>query len=311
MYLKRLFLVAMVTCILAYATGLLLDYDFKKRWADLWFQKTDELLKTNTNYDIIFLGNSRMHFGINPFYIDSVTKLNSYNFGTGGADAQEIMMITSIYLQKHPTPSLTIISLDPGILAESEILKTRFQYLFYLNNDTINQYMSHAGFLTSMINIFPFTKYSFFDEYHRTSLFVKGNPYPVFDHNIYKGFLNIHQHINSKLPNPFNVDTAAKKLSGTSIMYFRKTVTALQQKGSKVILVWAPLRSSARNKYSQTKKSSDSLFNHIANEFHLKQFHFENDALYLDQFFVDDIHLNEPGTRIFSLNLADSIKSIY
>ena len=311
MYLKKLLIVCIITCAIAFAAGLLLDNVYKKRWHTLWFKKTDELVNPNSNYAIIFLGNSRVHFAINPYYIDSVTKLNSFNFGNGGADAQDIMLTSTMYLQHHKAPALVIISVDPGMIMENKIVQTRYHYLFYLNNDTVSKYMNQAGFLTALIKIFPFTKYSFFDEYNRTSLFVRGNPYPVFDHNIYKGFLNIHQTVNSRLPNPYNADTLSKKISETAILYFKNTLTLLQQKGNNVVFVWPPLRSNARNKKTDVTRSSDSIFSHLANEFHIKQFHFENDVLYNDEYFVDDIHFNEPGSRIYSINLGDSINSLY
>lgn len=311
MYLKRLLLVTIVAGSVAFAAGLLMDNIYKKRWDTLWFKKTDDLLKTNTNYDIIFLGNSRVHFGINPYYIDSVTKLNSYNFGFGGADAEEFLLTTTLYLQNHPAPKITILSLDAGALTENEILKTRYHYLFYLNNDSLKKFMNRAGFLTTLIKYFPFTKYSFFDEYNRTSLFVKGKTYPVFDHNIYKGFLNIHPSINSQPAALYNVKSGGDKISKAAIGYFKNTVSLLQQKGSRVVFIWPPVKSDSLNEGSSINKTADSLFNAIALQYGVTQFHFEKDSIYKDTYFVDAIHFNEPGTRIYSIKLADSIKSIY
>ena len=180
---------------------------------------------------------------------------------------RDIMITTTMYLQHHKPPELVIISLDPGMLAENKIIQSRYHYLFYLNNDTVSKYMKQTGFLTSLIKIFPLTKYSFFDEYNRTSLFVKGKPYPVFDHNIYKGFLNIHQITNSKLPNLYNTDTLSKAISHTAIQYLKTTITLLQLKGSKIIFVRPPVRSSARNKKTDITISSDSIFNQLTNYF--------------------------------------------
>ena len=49
----------------------------------------------------------------------------------------------------------------------------------------------------------------------------------------------------------------------------------------------------------------------IANDYHLKFLRFDKTKLYTDEYFVDEVHLNEPGTRIYSIQLADSIKSLY
>jgi len=311
MYSKRLFIVFIITCIAAYSTGKLLDHTYKKRWATLFFEKTDALVKDSTNYDIIFLGNSRVHFGINPFYVDSVTKLSSYNFANGGSDAEDILLTSSVYLQKHPAPKLAVISLDMGALNINESLKTCYHYLFYLDNDTINKYMKRAGYLTGLIKSLPFTKYSFFNEYNRTSLFIKGNQYPEFGHNIYKGFLNIHPHMNSKAVGLFNPRPASDRLWDTAIIYFRNAVAEFQQKGTTVVFVFPPERISSMTRQSLFRKTADSVFKSIADEYHLTQFHFENNPVFSDAYFVDDIHLNEPGSKIYSMQLSDSIKKIF
>lgn len=311
MYIKKLLIVCIITLTAAYATGLIFDHIYKERWSQLFFIKTDELTKGSTNYDILFFGNSRVHFGINPFYIDAATKLNSYNFGYGGADQEEIMLTSTLYLQQHKAPKLVIISLDMGSLLKNIILKTRFHYLFYLENDTINKHLQQAGFLTPLIKIFPFAKYSFFDEYNRTSLFVKGNQLPVFSHNIYKGFINIHQNIKTNAAGLYNVKTDSLKLWNNSIAYLRNTVVALQKAGSMVVFVSPPEKITSPNRKENFKKIADSIFTSIATDYHLNYLHFENDPSFTADYFVDDIHLNEPGTRIYSLQLADSIKKIY
>jgi len=310
MYIRRLFIVFIISIVAAFAAGMIFDNIYKKRWQTLFFEKTDELLKGKTNYDIIYLGNSRVHFAINPYYVDSVTKLNSYNFGFGGADAEEIMLTSNIYLNQHKAPKFVIISLDNGALLKNNILQTRFHYLYFLHNDTIKKHMNQAGFFTSLIKVFPFTKYSFFDEYNRTSLFVKGKSYPLFEHNIYKGFLNIHQHTHTKAIGIYNAEEESGEISDNAIAYFRNCITALQQKGSMVIFVSPPVRSSPAKKQNAFDKKADSIFSSLAIEFHLKHLHFEDDKIYENEYFVDDIHFNEPGSRLYSQNLGDSINLI-
>jgi hypothetical protein len=242
MYLKRLIIVTIISYLAASAIGLLLDQVYKKRWSALFFESTNELIKGNSNHDIIFIGNSRVHSGINPYYIDSITKLNSYNFGIGGAGAPDMLLTSTLYLQQHPAPKLVVLSLNLSTLLKNEILKTRYQYLFYLGNDTINKYMRQAGFLTNLVKLFPFLKYSFFDEYNRTSLFVKGNPYPVFDHNIYKGFININQYINGKAAGVYNSEKKTSNLWDSAIISLRNLVVKLQRAGCMIVFVSPPER---------------------------------------------------------------------
>lgn len=312
MYIKRLLIIAIATFPVSFLTGWVFDAHFKKRWSAVYFEKMDELIKGRNNYDIIFLGNSRVHFGINPYYVDSVTNLNSYNFGNGGADAQDILLTSHVYLQQHKPPKLVIISLDKASLGKKDILKTRFQYLFYLENDTIRKYMRLAGFPTPLIKALPFTKYSFFDEYNRTSIFVKGNPFPIFAHNIYKGFMNPHQYIKGKAAdNLYNTTPGLNSLWEPSIVYLRNTIVSLQHAGSTVILVSPPEKRNSLNRESSLKNNTDSIINIIAQAYHVRYLHFESTFENREEYFVDDIHLNEPGTKIYSMLLADSIKKIY
>ncbi len=309
MYLKKLLLVILLSLGLAYILGFGLDQVYKKRWSVLWFQKTDALINSSSYYDVIFLGNSRVHFAINPFYIDSVTGLRSYNFGSGGADTEEMLMTTKIYLSKHPSPKIVLISLDPGTLLDNRVLKSRYHYLFYLENDSLNRYMKDVGFPTYLIKIFPFLKYSFFDEYNRTSLFVKGKPYPSFDHNRYNGFLNIHQFLKANDQQVYNAQPVSTILSPGAVVDLENTIRLLQKINTAVIFIWPPLRSTARHKKIAIERKADSIFLNIADKFKLAQFNFENDSIYKDEYFVDDIHFNEPGARIYSRAIGDSIRS--
>ena len=311
MYFKRLIIVTVITYLVASGIGALLDQRFKKRWSALFFESTTELIKGSTNHDIIFIGNSRVHSGINPYYIDSVTKLNSYNFGIGGAGAADILLTSTLYLQQHPAPKLVVISLNLSTLLKNDILKTRYQYLFFLGNDTINKYMRQAGFLTTLVKIFPFLKYSFFDEYNRTSLFVKGKPYPVFDHNIYKGFININQHVNGKAEGVYNSEKQTANLWDSAIMSLKNVVVKLQRAGCMIVFVSPPKRSDSGSREDPLQKMADTIFAGIAANYQVKWLHFENDPMYTDEYFSDEIHLNEPGTKIYSKQLADSIKSLY
>ena len=64
-----------------------MDLRYRERWSSLFFNMTDELISSHTKYDMILLGNSRVHFGINPYYLDSASGFSAYNFANGGAGA--------------------------------------------------------------------------------------------------------------------------------------------------------------------------------------------------------------------------------
>src|SRR5205085_2179989 len=118
MYLRRLILVVTITVVAMFIIGKYFDYRYEKRWNWLYFEKINEAIFGKKNYDILFLGNSRIHTGINPYYVDSVTNLNSYNLAIGAGDEQEMKLLASVYLQHHTAPKFVVLGLDKTLLVK-------------------------------------------------------------------------------------------------------------------------------------------------------------------------------------------------
>jgi hypothetical protein len=198
MYLKRLIGVCLFSLAACYITGIYFDHRYRKNFATLFFNSTDTLLDQSKNYDIILLGNSRVHFGLNPYYIDSVTGSSSYNFAIGGSDAAMLSLNTSLYLDNHPAPAYAVIGSDISFLVDSRSIQSQYHYLFYLGNDTVFKKLRQYNPSLVLAKYLPFLKYSFFDEYNRGYIFKTKLEFEKFDHNIYKGFINPHRGDSTK-----------------------------------------------------------------------------------------------------------------
>lgn len=309
MFFKRLLIVSILIGLCAYLIGNIFDNLYKKRWSEFFFDKTEELVNGKTSYDIILLGNSKIHFGINPYYLDSVTKFNSYNFGYGGSDAEEMLLTTSVYLEHRKPPKLVIMCLEMYHFIKHNNLKTNYFNLYYLNDDSIQSKLNSIGYMTHTIKMFPFIKYSFFDEYNRTSIFIN-KEVPKFDHNIYKGFINIHRQLNT---NPIHLDLSevnTTKVSDESVENIKKIITIFQKAGSTVIIIDAPSKSTSSKNMNSYKHISDSLVHQMSNIFNVKYITFNN-LFHNDDYYPDAFHVNEQGSRIFSRSLGDSINKYF
>ena len=131
---KKISFIAIVIFISSIFAGKVLDHYYKKFWANP-FEKLDAIFKDSSIRDIIFIGDSRVHAGINPYYVDSITKLNTYNLGMGGASINEVCFLTESWLKNHKPPKLFIYSIGYGSILRSDInFKNPCYYLFYLNN---------------------------------------------------------------------------------------------------------------------------------------------------------------------------------
>jgi hypothetical protein len=311
MYLKKMIVVIMVAFAICFATGVYFDYKYKKNFATLFFDTTDTLLDTSKQYDLILLGNSRIHFGLNPFYIDSITNLSSYNFAVGGSNAEMLFLHTSLYLQNHPKPAYAVIGSDISFLQEGKAVKLHIPYLYYLRNDSF--YKQFKKFHTSffLAKHVPFLKYSFFDSYNRSFLFKEKKDFETFDHNIYKGFLNPHKsNIAPPLIN-FEIDDQPLITSQSSINLLRETILSLKNAGITIIVVSPPLNPKITIGKTRKFEYADSIFRKIALENKAIFLNAGDTSLYKKDFFTDDIHLNEPGTKVFSKELGMFVDSLH
>ena len=315
MYLKRLLVVVLLVVVLGFITGAFFDNRYRQRMQYYVFDKMDIATSKKQDFDIIYLGNSRIHSGINPYYVDSVTSLRSYNLAVGACDEEEMKLITTLYLQHHQRPAVAVIGVDNSMLVKYNILKERFPYLFYLKNDTVNYYMNRKGFPTRLIQYMPFFKYSFFDEYNRTAIFVSGKPIPRFEHNIYNGFVNISReaYVDSgsvTRTNPMGPRELpqAEKINDTAAATFKQTIGLLRSKGTRIIFLFPP----SRNKKSLKKDEEQPLhrfFLEYAATNSIPVMRADTSSIYSDKYFSDNFHLNEPGSRILSVQVGNFIRS--
>lgn len=308
MYIKRLIIILLITYAAALATGFIFDKRYRKKLQLTYFDKMELILYGKTDYDVVFLGNSRTHFGINPFYIDSITGLQSYNFGQGGSDTEEMLLYATLYLTHHKTPKYVVLNLDVSSVSKPNRLKNRYWNLFFLDNDTIYTYMKRAGFNTRLIRYQPFFKYSFFDEYSRTSIFLNQQEVQKFDHNLYKGFANTHKELTQDTVNwgKTNVfDPVARiadeeKINDTSVTNLKRTAELFLKKGSRVIIIHPPgLRPTNTNRIKLIE-TADSIYTDISKTYNLPIYNVNNSYTFPKKYFSDPSHLNEPGTKIFS-----------
>lgn len=318
MFLTRLAIIFLLTLSLAFVIGKCFDTRYKKRWQGLFFDKIETALSPEKEYDILLLGNSRLHSGINPWYIDSITHLTSYNLGLGAADEQEIKLISTLYLQNHRPPKIAIFGMDNMMLIKYNVLKERFAYLFFLNNDTVKAYMKENGFQTTLIKYFPFTKYSFFDEYNRTSIFINGSKIPESKYGFYKGFINMFP---DAAPGSFGTgvktnsvfrDTLpkAEKINDTSAVAIRQTVEMFIKKGVHVIFLFLPAKNTIR-KTDDPVSPFKSFFLSLAAEYKIPVIRSDTSSAYLEKYFMDNIHLNQPGAKLLSLQVGNFIVMKY
>lgn len=306
---SRIILPFAAVLIISWLLGLYFDHQYKKRWDVLFFNKTEELIRSDEKFDLVLLGNSRVHFGINPWYLDSVSRLSSFNFANGGSDVEDLLLTSELYLAHHPLPKAVIISLDPGMMKKNESLKTLYHYLFYLDDSTMRKYMLAAGHPVKLLRLLPFIKYSVMDEYNRTSVFNNPPPLKIFDHNIYRGYLNIHETTGTSAKGTYDIRRYKQdSLWKPSINLLSQLISLWANKNVEIIFVYPPEKSESPFRKWKLYADANQVFDSLAKTKNISCLHFENDPAFADKWFVDDIHLNHPGATLYSTILGDALR---
>lgn len=305
---KKLLLIICSVLASLWIIGFGMDIKYKKYWWP-FFDKLDVLVKDSTYYDGIFLGDSRVHFGINPYYVDSITGFKTYNFGMGGTPVREIAYTAENYLQKHPVPKFAVISLGySGIMESERYFYNPCYYFFYTGDALTDKALSDAKYHTTLFKIFPFLKYTSFDDFNKLSIVQTFSGKTILKPGgvAYNGFIN-----NSI--NTFNVNIAEDNSNqdtacSAGLSIFENTIEVLQKKNIKVILVYPPEASFGKKPRTALEKRLDTAVAQIALKHGCPLHYFDKDSSFTNNFFTDAWHLSLPGTVIYSKKIGEMIK---
>lgn len=289
--------------------GKLLDNCYKKFW-NPFFDKLDVVIKDKTYYDGIYLGNSKVHFGINPYYIDSATFLKTYNAGMAGAPMTEINFLLKTYLQKHPAPIFVVLSIDySSLMFRGGFFRNPCYYLFFTQNSTVNSKLQDLHYHTTLYKMLPILKYTAFDDFNKFSIAetLKGNGIIKPGAVVYKGFIN-NKTNNFDRAN-IKQDSQSDTINNTCLQLFEECLQLIKEKNAVAILVHPPSFNHRNERKSSVKIKIDSMLSLLADKYSARVLHYDNDTSFTNDLFTDGSHLNLEGTILYSKKLGADIKA--
>jgi len=303
----RLAIITFTTLILIFFSGLFYSILYKKYYREQYAQ-VNETISGKTNYDIIFIGSSRTHVHINPKIIDSVTNLNSYNFGIEGGRILEIEMILKAYLQSHLPPSMVVVDIMKVSLdVEGRSFFNPNRYYPFLKNEiifnTINNYKNAT--LLKYLDAYRITEA---DDYIKGGVLMsilgktekKTGP-------VYKGYMaNIPDTIPPCIKTIIN-DTTDIIIQLKAKESLNNIIKMCKEKGSKIMFTYSP-------EYSCVQYTKDSIFfnyiDSISAANNIKFYNYQKSAFSSqNKLFCNENHLNRFGADIFSREIGLQIKN--
>jgi hypothetical protein len=305
---KKIFIIVVLSLVCSWITGIVLDRSYKKFWKP-FVEKLEVVLNDTGKRDIVFLGDSRTHQGIHPFYIDSAAQVNSYNAAMGGASINEIYFIADAWLNRHRPPKLFVVSVPfSGILECGNKFENTCQYLFFLDNPMVKKALSDQHYHTNLIKAFPILKYTAFDDFNKNTIFrsFAGETFLQPEGVAYKGFVNNNRKFISstkKFTGP--TDTAIT----CGLEKFNDLLLLFKKYNCKCIITYPPVMDKDDLDFPVFNKI-DTAIATMGRKYKFPVFRFDNDSSFNKQLFEDPWHLNLKGSVQYSISIGKKIKTV-
>ncbi len=307
---KKIIIIFLSVLIAILVAGKIADACYKKYWWP-FFEKLDVVIKDSSYYDGVYTGDSRAHFGINPYYVDSLTGLNTYNVSMGGATINEINFLSQQYMNNHRPPKFAVISVGySDILSANKFFENPCYYFFYSSDTAVGNTLQRLHYHTQLYKLLPFLKYTAFDDFNKLSILenLKGKTIVKQGGTAYKGFINNRtntfniQQIESFTPKDINIDSA--------IAVLEATIKLFASNNTLPILVYPPETHNNKKTKAPVEIKIDAAVSLLAGKYKIPLLHFDNDSDFTNDLFTDQWHLNLKGTILYSKKIGAGIKNI-
>jgi hypothetical protein len=275
-------------------------------------ERLSELFNNKTDYDIIFIGSSRTHTGINPEIIDSICKVKSYNFGIEGGNLFEFYYAYKAYFENHPAPQALVLTLD---LYSFNLKRKFFNHTIYLNytsNAVVKQMLDENGHNTTAFKLMPFLLLTEQDDYAKGNALkgYKGLTDIPGGESANHGFMtNTENIINEN--NPEKDSSYTEQIDTLALNYLNKIIAISKEKKVKLIFTYAPEFNFELQRPCINAKTIFGTINNFATINHIPYLRGDSLEICKDpRLFANIRHLNKPGANLYSTILAKELNPI-
>jgi hypothetical protein len=306
----RVFIIILLSCTLSQLIFMVLDKG-QFKFNCFTNEKLTEMFVKDTDYKLITVGSSRSLSHINPFILDSVLKIPTYNAGIAGANVFEIKTVVYAYLKAHAkAPEYILFNIDRRTLSDLTKYYSNTIYYPYLNNSGIDSMMQEAQIKTYFYKYVPFTQLFEYDDYMR-NIGLQGHRNKTEMNKeciYYHGFLSLPKNQVFKLKSKDKLEFDVS-VTETGINHLMDMIQLCKAKGIKLIFMFAPELHNKPGEYPAN--AALATIDSIANIHHFNVLRYDNlDSIYTADKFADKRHLNGKSANLFSLHLANDLAQI-
>lgn len=309
----KVFLFFAILLIVAYAADYIVTSGLKKT-GDRQGGGNDEftvwnaIISSSIDADLVINGTSRAHKHINPFVLDSVLGVQSYNIGMSGAEFNKQYIRYMTFEKYCKKPKVIIQEVDYSTLSISNERDDRFfPYLFDIDKNLIREQLK---WVNNFYFYVPAVRYSGLNSY-----IMQG--FGEFFHLIHfpdvkvKGFYaNDLPWDGSELSKILLGDSLVSQKQTEAIKLFDSFLSYCKENDIQVVMVFTPEYIKA-TEFVKDKSDVINIYNSFSKKYDIPFFNYSTDSLCYDTtYFYNAEHLNRKGAKLFSLRFANDIKNL-
>lgn len=308
---KRFLIKTTIAFSLIYALAWGLDYVISRglyEMDDYRFMSWREIISGEINADLVILGNSRALSHFEPWTIDSVCGLKSYNLGLGGYPINVELMKYNLYCAHNVRPKYIIQQVDYMTMKmlNAPHQHQSEQFLPLLYDQSIRLELERIGY-TWKDQYIPLYRYWGYQMVIKNGLLESsGLKHYISDpsrlgHHYERGSWN-----GTELA---KMDTINATMDSAAIRLFEQYMQQCHDDGIRVILVNSPTYLGAFEKIKGIDKVN-AYFDSIASAYNTVYWNYnENYPLSNDTAnFCVSVHMNPEATHQFSVDFANDLK---
>lgn len=273
------------------------------------FYTMNALMNQKMDADVVILGNSRASTSYHPYILDTVLGVNSRNLGVSAQPFGVSYLRWQLYRRNNEKPKLLIVNIDFRDLREIEKGFEKEQYYPYMRDTLVKPYLDSFGFTWADKHV-PMCRYR-----GNYKLMAIGMGEVLHIHHdrkgdYYKGYSNENAAWDGT-----NLDEMLRYgvIEGHSdpqvVKQMEKLLQETTRDGIPVVFVYVPLHKKLKDNLDETK--TWEAYRDLSQRYDVPILDFSEMEFCSDtSYFMNGHHLNRKGAEIFSLRLAQRLKSM-
>ena len=304
---KKLFLFLIIITLLAYSTDYIVSSGLRNSNTNT-YQAWNDIYMSNIKSKVLIFGGSRAGNQYNPYILDSIDKINSYNLGSRGQQIDYQIIRYNTLRRFNPKPNYIIQNIDFLTLGICNYQYGRVQFLPFVSDDSLMSVIGKVQNINWFDKKIPFIRYFGFHTTISDGFKFFFRLKKLSADNSFKGFYNENNPWNGEELN--KMDHIYCEKDSKAIRLFDAYLEQCRKENITVIFVSAPVYMKAMQKIVGYKKLME-LYEKFAKKYSITILDYTKDSICMDTcYFMNGTHLNKKGADMFSKKLANDIKSL-